>query len=400
MLHPLTPAVMRNGRTRSAGLLGLGAVLGLCAGIAAERKLISGRQNRLNPGVAGTGPSPAGIRRAGHLLPEMYTVGAAGHGIYVRQFAPDGIRPENLMSHTVAQETPGALISRLAPGLRPLPVHTIAGKINARRNLIGKTPGAWNAETVALRQIEVSRVGPFELPVLNLGFARSDYATFQVLASAWEEHSGGSGRALGTKELHDVLPGLSNSFGINLTIETADGQLLLTTRSGKTANAGNLRHISVNEGMSTADADPATGAPDPYRTAMRGIEEELGAHLGEELRSRITFHSLICDVTRYEWALLGHVNLAGTEWTSEAFMDARKLGMAADSWETSGLEFIPMTPDAVQKVLCDDSDWVGHGYMNLLLSSVHRFKSHRAVLLKTARTTLEKQTPVRVPKAA
>ena len=380
---------------RSTRRLALAAFLGLAAGVAAERLYgITAGIHRRTPAIlpqAAQAPARGEDRRPA----DMYTVGAAGHSIYVRQYAPEGFQRTNLTSHAVEQQTPQTLINRLEPGLRPLPVQEIGGRIAAKRELIEQTPGAWNAETVALRQVEVSRTGTSEDPVLNLGFAKSDYASFQVIASAWEEHAGTrNGRQPAAAEMLDVLPGLSNSFGINLTIETADGQLLLTTRSAKTASAGNLRHISVNEGMSVADEDPAIGAPDPYRTAVRGIEEELGAQLGEDLQDRIVFHSLICDVARYEWALLGHVNLAGTEWTSDAFLDCRKLGMAADSWESNGLQFIPMTAASLQDALADDSDWIGHGYLNLLFSAVHRFKTERPALLKAARTALGEDAPL------
>lgn len=143
--------------------------------------------------------------------------------------------------------------------------------------------------------------------------------------------------------------------------------------------------------MSVEDVNPATRLPDPYMTAMRGMEEELGIHFGDEreIRSRITFHSLICDVTRYEWALLGHVNLTRTKWTDGAFLNARKFGMGADDWESSELSFVPLTRSGVIEALKDDSEWVGHGYVNLLLSAMHRLRLDRAALLDAARSSIE-----------
>lgn len=223
----------------------------------------------------------------------------------------------------------------------------------------------------------MSREGSDELPVLTLRFAETDHASFLAIAAEWESlmAAGLEGGPLRGEELLDILPGLSNSFGINLTVETADGQLLLTRRSAKTASGQNLRHISVNEGMALVDVDPLTGRPDPYRTALRGIAEELGVDLEAqpEMRDRITFHSLVCDVTRNEWALLGHVDLRETVWTSASFLHARQLGMAPDAWESNAIEFIPMTKTAIETALEDDKEWVGHGYINLALSSVHRF---------------------------
>ncbi|WP_104166079.1 hypothetical protein [Arthrobacter sp. SX1312] len=333
---------------------------------------------------------------------ETFTVGAAKHEIYVRQFAVEGFRPEHLETGTVPSESSATLVARLPPRMRPALAPQLAEDIEEKRKSLERDPGAWNAEKLALRRIEVSREPSRELPMLKLHFARTDYASFQVVASAWEKRftTGLEGGELRGEELLDVLPGLSNSFGINLTVETADDQLLLTRRSGKTSGGRNLRHISVNEGMALVDQDLKNGLPDPYRTALRGIAEELGVDLeGEpDIRERITFHSLVCDVTRYEWALLGHVNLTQTQWTNASFIHARKFGMGPDDWESSSLEFIPMEKAAVEEALRDDSDWVGHGYVNLLLSSMHRLRGERRAILAVARAALA--SPVRVGASA
>jgi hypothetical protein len=329
---------------------------------------------------------------------ETFAVGAAKHEIYVRQFAVEGFRPENLRSGTVPQQSSSGLAAKLPPRLRPASPSELGQKIEEKRRDLDAAPGAWNAEKLALRKLEVSRVGSLELPVLKLHYSITDYASFQVVSTEWEKRftAGLEGGELRGEELLDVFPGLSNSFGVNLTVETADDQLILTRRSVKTASGGNLRHISVNEGMALVDRDPKTGLPDPYRTALRGIAEELGVDLEGELdiRKRITFHSLVCDVTRYEWALLGHVNLTQTEWTNASFIDARKLGMGPDDWESHSLEFIPLTRAAVEEALRDDSDWVGHGYMNLVLSSMHRLRGERRAILAAARAALA--SPVRL----
>lgn len=326
---------------------------------------------------------------------ETFAVGAAKHQIYVRQFAPRGFGPNHLTASRVPDQPAPTLISQLQEPLRPgLPANLDAA-IQAKRLELDSAPEAWNAEKIALRRIRVSRAGSHEEPTIDLGYAITDYASFQVMASAWEKRFKSlaeANRDLDAEHLRDVLPGLSNSFGINITLETADDQLLLTQRSAKASSAKNLRHISVNEGMALADIDPKTDLPDPYLTAIRGIEEELGIDLSQEpdFRGRITFHSLICDVTRYEWALLGHVNLSQTKWTNAVIQGARKLGAASDDWETNKLTFIPLDRKSIEEVLEDDSDWVGHGYMNLLLSAMFRLRRDRSAFLNKARTTLMK----------
>lgn len=326
-------------------------------------------------------------------LSETFSVGAAKHQIYIRQFAPRGFREDHLTSSRVPDQPAPNLIRRLRESLRPASPENLDAAIEAKRTELETAPEAWNAEKVALRRIRVARTGNHEEPTIDLGYAVTDYATFQVIADAWErryKNLDAAGRDLGAEDLMDVLPGLSNSFGINLTVETADDHLLLTRRSAKANNAKNLRHVSVNEGMALADINPKTDLPDPYLTALRGIEEELGLDLSEEqdIRQRITFHSLICDVSRYEWALLGHVNLGQTKWTNAMIHSARKLGAAPDDWESHELSFIPLEPKSIGTALSDDSDWVGHGYINLLLSAMFRLRGSRGELLQTARETL------------
>lgn len=326
---------------------------------------------------------------------ETFSVGAAKHQIYVRQFAPRGFAPDHLKSSRVPDQPAPNVIRNLRASLVPATPADLDAAIQAKRVELETAPEAWNAEKVTLRRIRVSRAGNHEEPTIDLSYAVTDYASFQVIAGAWERHYknlADANQDLHAEDLRDVLPGLSNSFGINLTLETADDHLVLTQRSDKAHSAKNLRHVSVNEGMSLADIDPKTDLPDPYRTALRGIEEELGIDLSEEpdIRKRITFHSLICDVTRYEWALLGHVNLSQTKWTNAVIHGARKLGAAPDDWETNKLTFIPLDRKSIEAVLADDSDWVGHGYINVLLSAMFRLRSSRVAFLNRARATLMK----------
>ncbi|MFJ5860929.1 hypothetical protein ACIQCM_05880 [Pseudarthrobacter sp. NPDC092439] len=326
-------------------------------------------------------------------LSETFAVGAAKHQIYIRQFAPRGFSEGHLTASRLPDQPAPSLIRSLREPLLPASPADLEAAILEKRAALEAAPEAWNAEKIALRRIRVSRAGNHEAATLDLGYAVTDYASFQTIADAWEKRYKSlddAGRDLTAEDLWDVLPGLSNSFGINLTLETADDHLVLTQRSGKASSAKNLRHVSVNEGMALADINPKTDLPDPYLTAIRGVEEELGIDLGEEpdIRQRITFHSLICDVTRYEWALLGHVNLSQTKWTNAEIHSARKLGAAPDGWESSELTFISLDPKSIGATLADDSTWVGHGYINLLLSAVFRLRGSRTELLNIARSTL------------
>lgn len=320
---------------------------------------------------------------------ELFHVGAAGHAIYVREFASDGFLEEHIVSRRQSDIAADDLLDEMPHALRFIEPDELRRLIEAQRKDLEDSPTAWNAEKFALRHIDTSRVGTRELPVLRLGFSATDYASFRTVAGAWEVFTkSGALDELNHDELGDVIAAASHSFGVNLTVETADDNVVLTTRSRRTHSAKALRHISVNEGMSIEDLHPVSRLPDPYVTALRGLQEELGIALPDEprWRARITFHALICDVTRYEWALLGHVNLTGTTWTDQAIQDRRRLGLSADDWESSKIDFVRMSSVAVARELQDDSNWVGHGYMNLLLSAIYRLKTDRERLLSASRS--------------
>ncbi|MHC6594243.1 hypothetical protein [Arthrobacter sp. C152] len=375
----------------------LTTLFGAAAGILAEKFLnVSGRLILpLWHGTVGKLYRRRRNQREAKLIgfSETFSVGAAKHQIYVRQFSPRGFAPGHLKASRVPDQPAAYLMRNLREPLRPALPDDLETAIEAKRLELQSAPEAWNAEKFALRRIRVSRTGNHEEPTIDLGYAVTDYAAFQVVAGAWERHYknlDGVIQDLRADDLWDVLPGLSNSFGVNLTLETADDHLLLARRSDKANSARNLRHVAVNEGMSLEDIDPRTDLPDPYLTAVRGIEEELGIDLAEEpgARGRITFHSLVCDVTRYEWALLGHVDLRQTKWTNAAIQGARKLGAAPDDWESNKLAFVPFDAKSIEAVLEDDSDWVGHGYINVLLSAIFRLRSNRAAFINRARETL------------
>lgn len=159
---------------------------------------------------------------------ETFAVGAAQHDIYVRQFALDGFLEENVVATLEPSESVGALVANLPSDLHFDRDGDVEGRIERKREHLTNSPDSWNAEKFGLARVTVSREGTKERPVLRLGFIERDYAAFQVVASEWEERRLRGGRQLTSEELLDILPGLSNSFGVNLTVETADDHLLLT----------------------------------------------------------------------------------------------------------------------------------------------------------------------------
>ena len=371
---------------------GLTTFASAVAGVAAERTLnLSGRL--FEPVWYATGGRLVRQRRReieSRLrlsVASVFTVGPGHHDLFVLEFAQHGFRPDHLVVEPTDPSDLSSTWSRLPQPVRPMALEDLLEKVDDERRAIETQPGAWNARRFALRRATVTRVGDEEKPAIHLTFGESDYATHRVVSRAWAAlYRGEDGPELDEPALRSVMGGLSHSFGVNLTIETADDSLILTRRSGLTSRAHGLRHISVNEGMSLEDKD-IHGYPDPYATAVRGIREELGVDLAAH-RDKVVFHSLILDVTRYEWALLGHVDLRGTEFTDGAFRMQRGMGLSSDDWESDELSLGPWTAASALELLDSDDEWVGHGYLNLLLSAVHRFPRSRDQLVSQARRAL------------
>jgi hypothetical protein len=227
----------------------------------------------------------------------------------------------------------------------------------------------WNGRQLALRHLQRSATpdadGVLERDFFNLDFAETDYAALKVVARLWA--SPAQGKSIPYPFLGEVMPGWSHSFGVNATVATSDGQLLLTRRGSATRTFSGHLHISMNEGMRpddtvrVGDRDPI---PSIQRVFERGFMKELG--LSPELvqRSDLMIHTLLLDLVNYEWAALGHLNLA-------AKAGEIKIGaVAAEDWEHDKLFTIGMNQQELEKVLFDDGPWVPHGAVNLVLSAI------------------------------
>ncbi|CAM02105.1 hypothetical protein [Saccharopolyspora erythraea] len=308
---------------------------------------------------------------------EFLTLGHARERVFVHQFSPRGFGRDHLDTKLVVAEPLGERIERLPEELRPVAVAELPERIEQQRRRIEDDPSAWNEEKLGVAAVRVSRDPRYDEPQLRIHFHQTDYATFSVLTNAWAQHVRDLDvETLSAGLLREVLPGLSHSFGINATVVTADGRLLLTKRNARISSNRPLTHISVNEGMRADDL--TAGRPDPYATLRRGIEEELGIDIPPAAG---VFHSLILDANRYQWAFLGHVDLAGTKWDAARVKAARAAGRSIDNWETDAVRDIPFTFDAVVEELADHQGWIAHGWANMLLTALYEFPSKHDRLL-------------------
>ena len=315
-----------------------------------------------------------------------------GEAVHILLFAPNGFAERNIRCSLNSQDYDATLstqLDQIPGGLRPASTSTILDQISQ----FTPGPGEWDGEKLALKFAQQSRTADGrEAPIIDLEFGTSKYSAFSTVSSLWkkyfESEVSESHESIGWDQ---VIPGLSHSFGVNLTLRTADNKLLLTTRSAKTNSGRQLRHIAVNEGLSIEDRN-SSKHPDLFACARRGVKEELGIDLASEGSNRgakLSIHTIALDVNRYQWAALGHVDLSHTDVTEAVIRQARAIGTAQDKFETTELTFIPCTLDAVLDELTGNTDWIAHGWANLLNSAILIWPKEAERILKSTQKILD-----------
>ena len=320
---------------------------------------------------------------------ELLMVGDSA--IFVHQFFPGGLEIENLSAQVIRGGRPvSTRISESFFANDSVGIEVFNESKTAWETSLDADPQAWNGISLALDRCEVGRSPASELPTLSLWFRETDYATARAVEQLWCSKPVTFRRKIDGEDLRNVDPFLSNSFGLNCTIETADGKLLITRR-GKNARGWNGRwHTSFNEGVSVADRLPGYQV-DIVAAFGRGMKEEIGLDPKDvpNFQDLLNIHALILDVDYYQWGLLAHLDLRGTEFTSQFLRGLRNVGAAADDWEASEVRFIDFGKD-IGGVLfeIEHSDiWVPHGLLNVALSTIVRNPTnagpvHKALMLQ------------------
>lgn len=306
--------------------------------------------------------------------------------LHVREFVHNGFEPNSIA--TRIQDEIGDIKSHLSNMLPSLEEIEKATAVN--RKELDDNPRMWNGTSLALVRADVGRDSATEASNLTLTFHENEYARHIAISQLWENLPTEQRRRLDGNQLRVVDPIVSTSFGLNCTLETADGKLLLTKRSVLTYGSHDRWHISFNEGLSKLDRLPGSRI-DLYHAFARGLQEEIGLEESqiENFRDRLKVHTLILDVDRYQWGLLAHLDLRDTEITSTAIQVGRNLGAAHDDWESSQIRFIRFT-DSIEEVLTEltnADEWSAHGLLNLALSTIVRHPNRaleiRQALLRT-----------------
>ena len=123
----------------------------------------------------------------------------------------------------------------------------------------------------------------------------------------WQSHLDANRKGLSVDgdTFLEPIPGMLNAIGLNATLVTSDGFLLLAGGSLHVSRQRNGWYSSINEGM--LPTDKHGGRHDPHFGLARGAEEELG--IPNIPLDSITLHTAMYDVRRYQLGLLGHIKL-------------------------------------------------------------------------------------------
>lgn len=162
------------------------------------------------------------------------------------------------------------------------------------------------------------------------------------------------------------VPELATHWGIALQVITRDGFTLFAER-GQTAVDAHVFFPSIAEGASRPMDDDGHGAPDPYRTAIRGAMEELGIEIA---RQEVRWLSFGANAVLCEYGLIG---MAHVPQGIAEIMRARDMGVPKDKWEAARLHAVPWTPEDVAAFVMAHTPWSPFALVTLAHALIHDF---------------------------
>lgn len=187
---------------------------------------------------------------------------------------------------------------------------------------------------------------------LRLDLVPTDYFTFQATVFSLDVPIPGSNTTLRKTYLTGPVSTLAdkpigfmaNAFGVIMVVVTSDDYLILNRRSDDVGGRRNELDATYAESMLPAADKTDAGLPDPYRTALRGLEEELG--LVSE-REDVHFLGFGLDVQYYQWSLIG---LVKTDRTAREVLEGKSRGTTGN-WESSDHIMLRAEPKEVFEFL-------------------------------------------------
>jgi len=287
---------------------------------------------------------------------------------------------------------PENLITHFSPGLYnefPQDIVDLKTKIEFEENLKreqGK-PYCWNGSMVLIENVNRSRTETDESMVLELWFRESDYYSFLATNFAPDQRiivdSDGNQTSVWDKYIQgwndylQPIPFLTTSFGVSLAVITRDNYLPIVYRSNEVYGYKNIYDVSVVEGVRPGVDVDAFQKIDFYKTATRGIFEELGLKIEGDTQAKIKFLSFGVKPKDNQYGLLGFVDI---KQSLDELLFARSAKAGRDDWENSNIIALDISsPETILRFIADNDpkDWSPNGLVCIVHTLIYRYGQKR-----------------------
>jgi hypothetical protein len=237
----------------------------------------------------------------------------------------------------------------------------------------------WNGANYAVRSCAVTRTGLTEESEMRLGLQPSDYYNFLAAKESLDTVIPKYGKTVREYYLDPFywnrpVPFLSSSFGVNVTLITADDQLVVCKRSELVGSRPLEYTVSANEGLSRGIDDAGGNPPDLYECGYRALREELGIEKDEV--DRLDILAFIIDLQWHQWGCLGTASLGELTYPE---LRNRYNRAPKDKFENIELDHVVFAPKPVAQYVLDRSrrdQWYGGAPVSFYLSLVASYGRH------------------------
>jgi hypothetical protein len=230
-------------------------------------------------------------------------------------------------------------------------------------------PYQWNGEKYHISKIVISREPVHEEMTLGLWFKPRDHYIGLATRRCLDDP------AFREKYIPDdwstPVTGFSCSMGVDLTVISSDGFALLTQRGAHQSVHQGMFHVSVSEAVSPSFDRSTTGnAPDLYRSASRGLSEELG--LAESADFSMSDIQLLTFSVDTHYALYGLRGMVKVNKRADEILMNWHAGVK-DKMENKKIFAVPFTPQEVCSFIFSHELFSPGGLVCLYHSLVHEF---------------------------
>jgi hypothetical protein len=200
-----------------------------------------------------------------------------------------------------------------------------------------------------------------EVPILRLRFGPTDYFT-QIVTDLNIANPARNHYTDAANLTEKPVPEFASILGVNLSLVTADGYLIVSERSKHAYLAGGRLHTSVAENILRPIDAGIEGAPDPFRAAARDAHEELGIQLDTQ---SLEFGAFGVESTLCQYSLFAAHRISQTR---DDILKLRSVGAPKDKWESSRLLFVPFAPTDVAIFVAQTKEqWLPIGLAAIIL---------------------------------